>query len=423
MRLTASVALKMKKVVLPQFISSLNKYGIDISMLNLTGSDGKWEEYNIEIIYSAKKDLYRLVESLKKNNEYFKDVIITSTLEDKIKGGVLQTTGRIELENVNDIWTVLVGGNKLIHERIDAGFQKNYCSCFNSVAVVSAIKMTKTGNDRFYYLYSDSERDSVIINRFTGKNAYPMVIRYSLIEDIIKIIRGLEDNFCCIRFMNNDEDDYLFSNIADSVSKPILFRELDECPVHYLAVVNTEIRNHGMVPGDTTFGIIGLDNSTIRLTSLLEKSGLMKVLGFDRNERRMMSFENRKGLATSIENVIANADILMIMDEDVSFDYMNSIRPGQVIISGISSPLGNDEALKNKGVKEYIRLEDTDVLSLLPAMVNGAVAAGTGYFSDDTLINLADMISRMMQKKYELPGLFSDISTKVEAFISRKGKQ
>jgi hypothetical protein len=423
MKLIASITLKMKKVILPQFISTLNKYGIEISMINLMDSDGKWEEYNIEVIYSSKKELSRLVESLKKNNEYFKDIVITSTLEEKIKGGVLRTSGKIPLENVNDVWTVLVGGNKLIHERIDAGFQKNYCSSFNSVAIISGIKITKTGNDNFYHLYSDSERDSVIISRFTGRNAFPIAIRYNSIEDMIKIIKGIEDNFCCIRIMNNDAEDYLFSNIIDAVSKPLLFRELDENPVHYMSVINTLVRNHSITPDDTTFGIIGLNNSTIRLTSLLDKSGFMKVLGYDADERQMMSFENRKGLATTIENVISNSDMLMIMYEEVSFDYLNSLRPGQILISGISTQIGNAEALKNKGIKEYIRIEETDVLSILPAMINGTIATEAGHFRDDMLIKIADIISRIMQKKYELPGFFSELNTKIEGFIQKKGKQ
>ena len=56
-------------------------------------------------------------------------------------------------------------------------------------------------------------------------------------------------------------------------------------------------------------------------------------------------------------------------------------------------------------------------------MVNGAVACETGYFNDDMLIKFADIISRMMQKKYDLPGLFSEITAKIEGFILKKGKQ
>jgi len=421
MRLIASITLKMKKVILPQFITTLYKHNIDINMINLTESDGKWEDYSIEIIYSAKKDLIRLIDILSKNNEYFQNIVVTSTLEDKIKGGVLTVSSKVEIENINDVSTALIGGNKLIHEKIDAGLQNSYCASFNSIALISGIKITAaTDNRRYYHLYADSERDSVLIGRFTGKNSFPLVIKYNSIEDMIKTVKGIEENFCCLRIMNNDEDDYLLSNIIDSVTKPLIFKELDENPVHYLAVINTLISNHSIVPGDTSVGIIGLNNSTIKLTALLVKSGYMKVLGHDTNERQMMSFENRKGLATTVENVISNSDILMIMDENITHDYMQSFKAGQMVISGLTSDIGDIAVLKDKGVREFIRIEETDTLSLLPAMINAILASSEKHFSDDMLIGIARAISTQMQKKYDLPGLFSDISEEIEKMILKK---
>lgn len=421
MRLIASVTLKMKKVILPQFISTLYKHNIDINMINLTESDGKWEDYAIDIIYSAKKDLIRLIDTLKKNGEYFKDLTVTSTLEDKIKGGVLTISSKVEIENINDISTALIGGNKLIHEKIDAGLQSSYCASFNSIALISGIKITTIeDNRRYYHFYADSERDSVLIGRFTGKNSFPLVIKYHSIEDMIKTIKGIEENFCCLRIMNNDDDDYLFSNIIDVVSKPLIFRELDENPVHYLAIINALINIHSIVPGDTSVGIIGLNNSTIRLTALLVKLGYMKVLGHDTNERQMMSFENRKGLATTIENVISNSDILMIMDEKITYDYINSFRAGQAIIYGITSETVDTAVIKNKGVREFIRIEETDTLSLLPAMINAIISSAERHFSDDMLISIADLVSTQMQNKYDLPGLFSNISTEIEKLVENR---
>lgn len=420
MKLIASVTLKMKKVILPQFISTLYKHNIDINMINLTESDGKWEDYTIEIIYSSKKDLVRLIDTLSKNGEYFQAIKVTSTLEDKIKGGVLTTSSKIEIENINDIWTALIGGNKLIHEKIDSGLQKSYCASFNSIALIGGIKNTSTGvNSNYYYhLYADSERDSVLIGKFTGRNAFPLIIRYNSIEDMIKTIKGIEENFCCLRIMNNDEDDYLLANIIDAVSKPLIFRELDENPVYYLSLINTLIKNHNIIPGDTSVGIIGLNNSTIRLTSLLVKSGFMKVLGHDSNERQMMSFENKKGLATTVENVISNSDILMIMDEKISHDYINSFRAGQVVISLINTDIADSAILKEKGVREFIKIEETEVLSLLPAMINAIIVSFKRNFSDDMLINIADLISKKMGNKYDLPGLYSDISKEIENMIT-----
>ena len=418
MKLIASATIKMKKNILPQFIATLYKYNMDVNTINLTESDSKWEEYSIDIVYSVKKDLVRLVDTLKKNAELFKEVAVTSTLEDKIKGGILITSSKIEIENINDIQTVLIGGNKLIHEKIESNLQKDYCAGFNSIALIGGAKISDETDDRFFYhLYADCERDSALIRKFTGKNSFPIIIRYHTIEDMIKIIKGIEENFCCLRIMNNDEDDYLLANIIDSVTKPLIFRELDENPVFYLSLINTINKKNNIVPSETSIGIIGLTNSIIKLTSLLGQSGYMKVLGYDSNERKMMSFENKRGLATTIENVISNSDILMIMDEKISYDYINSFRAGQIIISGIADDFADAKSLEKKGVRELIKIEDSGGLSILPNLLNVFIESTEKRFSDSMLINIAECISKHLDNQYDFPNLFNNLNLGVDDFF------
>ena len=418
MKLIASVTIKIKKNILPQFIATLYKYNLDVNTINLTESDSKWEEYSIDIVYSIKKDLVRLVDTLKKNIEYFKEVTVTSTLEDKIKGGILITSSKVEIENINDIQTALIGGNKLIHEKIESNLQKNYCASFNSIALICGVKILDEGDDRlFYHLYADSERDSALIRRFTGKNSFPIVIKYNLIEDMIKIIKSIEQNFCCLRIMNNDEDDYLLANIKDAVTMPLIFRELDENPILYLSIINTLSKKNEIVPSETSVGIIGLSNSAIKLTSLLGQLGYMKVLGYDSNERRMMLFENRRGLATTIENVISNSDILMIMDEKISYDYINSFRAGQIIISGITEDLADEKSLEARGVRELIKIEDMGYLSILPGLLNAFIDSSEKCFNDSMLINIASCISKHMDNQYDLPNLFNNLDLGIKEII------
>ncbi|MCL1865229.1 MAG: hypothetical protein FWF73_05400 [Spirochaetes bacterium] len=423
MKLIASATIKMKKNILPQFIATLYKYNMDINTINLTESDSKWEEYAIDIVYSVKKDLVRLVDTLKKNIEFFKEVTVTSMLEDKIKGGILITSSKIEIENINDIQTALIGGNKLIHEKIESDLQKNYCASFNSIALISGVKNLDEADDRlFYHLYADSERDSALIKKFTGKNSFPIVIKYNTIEDMVKAVKCIEQNFCCIRIMNNDEDDYLLANIINSVTTPLIFKELNENPIYYLSIINTLGKKNNIVPSETSIGIIGLNNSIIKLTSLLGQSGYMKVLGYDSNERRMMLFENRKGLATTIENVISNSDILMIMDEKISYDYINSFRAGQIIISGITDDFADAKSLEARGVRELIKIEDTGYLSILPGLLNAFIESAEKHLSDSMLINIAACISKHINNQCEFPNLFNNLNLGIEDIILNDGQ-
>ena len=178
MKLISILAIKIKRSFLPQFIQSLYKHTCSINMINLTDSDEKWEDYSVEIIHSTRKDIARLIDYLKKNNEYFRDIAITSTIEDKIKGGLLVSCGKDILDNLNDFQTSLIGGSVLIHEKIDAGMASSFCGIFNSIALISGHKIKKDFSEaEIYHQYTDSERDAIIINRFAGKNGFPIIIK------------------------------------------------------------------------------------------------------------------------------------------------------------------------------------------------------------------------------------------------------
>ena len=418
MKLVAIVAIRIKRGFLPQFIQSLYKHTCSINMINLTDSDEKWEDYSVEIIHSTRKDLARMIDFLKKNSEYFRDISITSTIEDKIKGGLLVSCGKEELENLNDFQTSLIGGAILIHEKIEAGMKSNFCGIYNSVALISGHKIKKDLSEtEVYHQYTDSERDAVIINRFTGNNGFPLVIRYNSVEDMIKTIMTIESNFSCIRLMNHDEDDILLNSIGDSINIPLISKDNDEFPLYYLSLIKKIARNNRLKLDQTSVGIIGLNRSSIRLTSLLNNSGFMKVLGYDSRERMMMSFENEKGLATTVQNILMNTDIILIIDDTLKPDDIEYFRPGQFVISYAVNDYLNKESLKVSGIKEFLKLEETDTAVLFPGMISGLTQSGIKNFSDDMLIKMSDAVLKIMDDIYSLPDIFSDIHEKIAEII------
>ncbi|HOP61829.1 MAG TPA: hypothetical protein PK358_00025 [Spirochaetota bacterium] len=420
MKLTAVLTIRMKKGILPQFISTLYKQQMEISSINLTESDSKFDGYTIEIIYTSKKDLMRVTEALKKNSEMFRDISITSTLEDKIVGGLLVTEGKIQIETVSDIETAFLGGTTLIHEKIDAGFGKQYCSVSDSIGVISAFKKMQEPTNEYYHYYADSERDSIIISRFTDKNAYPVALKYQSVEDLIKILKGLEESFSCFRFMNTDSDDHLFRNtIIDAVKKPVLFRETDELPLYLMSVITKTCKKQRNKPEETSVGILGLNHGMIRLTSLLSSAGYLKVLGHDQRERTMMSFESEGGLATTAANVADNADILIATDDQLLRENIPSINPGGTLIAGFGGETPDPAIIAERGLKELIRFRTEDLLTLIPPMVKGITSGEQRFFSNELLIKISQSTARELSDDYRFPGFFSEVSEKIESGITR----
>lgn len=420
MKLTAALTIKMKKGILPQFISTLYKQQMEISSIDLAESDGKWDGYSIEIIYTSKKDLMRVVDALKKNSDFFRDIIITSTLEDKIRGGLLATGSKIQIDSSSDIETAFLGGTLLIHEKIDSGFGRQYCSVSESVGVISGFRKMTSPNEEYYHYCADSERDSIIISRFTGKNAFPIAIKYQSVEDMIKTLKGIEESFSCFRFMNTDSEDNLFRNtVIDSLRKPVIFRELDELPLYLMTLITKLCKKHRYKPEETSVGILGLNQGMIRLTGLLCTAGYLKVLGHDNRERTMMSFETQGGLATTVENVADNGDILIVTEEELLRDNVHSLNPGCTVITGFSSESIDASVFSERGIKEIIQYRPADMLTLLPPMVNGITSGEQKFFSDDLILKISASAAREIGDSYRLPGFFSEISGKIESAITR----
>lgn len=420
MKLTAALTIKMKKGILPQFISTLYKQQMEISNIDLTESDGRWDGYSIEIIYSSKKDLMRVIDALKKNSDLFRDMSIISTLEEKIRGGLLSTGSKIQIETNSDIETAFLGGTSLIHEKIDSGFGKQYCSVSESVGLISSFKKMAEPTDEYYHFCADSERDSIIISRFTNKNAFPLTIKYQTVEDMIKTLKGIEESFSCFRFMNTDSEDNLLRNtIIDSLKKPVLFRELDELPLYLMTLITRICKKHRYKHEETSVGIVGLNQGMIRLTGLLSSAGYLKVLGHDNRERTMMSFESQGGLATTVENVVDNGDILIITDEQLLRDNAHTLNPGCTIITGFSGESLDTSLYAEKGLKEIIQVRSSDILTLIPPMVNGITSGELKFFSDDLILKLAASTAREISDTYRFPGFFSEISVKIESAITR----
>ncbi len=418
MKLIAIVTLKIKSGNLPAFVATLYKHNCKINLINLTESEKKWEEYTIEIIYSSRKILVTFIDSIKGNSDLFKDITITSTLEDKIKGGLLRTSGKYQIETINDIETNLIGGSNLIHEKIDTGLEKNYTGVYNSVALISGFKKTaEKGDIPFFHSYTDSERDSVILSRFTGRNACPVVIKYQTIEDMLKTLKTIENNFACIRFMSYDDDDVLFDSIISGISCPVISRDFDEYPLYMLSLIKRMTKNHRLKPDQTSVGIIGLPKSATKLTRLLNRSGFMKVLGFDNRERLMMAFENERGLATTPENILMNTDILILMNDTFKAEMISMARPGQYVFSFIGDDLINAASFRERGVKEFVKLDEFALSMLFPGLLQGMLAGKIKQFDEEMLMRISDSIAKMLDSSFELPDIFSDIHEKIQSLV------
>ena len=419
MILSSEIKIKIKKEHFPNLIYEFYKHSCDIHRLDLIDSEDREDIYLIETVYSSRKNYISLIDILKKNTGKYNILEQKNSIEEKIKGGLMEIKSRNPVENTNDYNMSILGAVELIKEKINAGRGAEYCSVSNNAAVISCANLSEdVKHEDLLKLYTETEKDALTLSAFTGLNGVPLLLNFSNSDDIIKTITRIEKTFSLIRMVKSGVEDYLIADqIADSISIPFLSRDYDEVPLYLLAAAILIVKKYELNPADTAAGFIGVNSTSLRCSKLFNKTGFFKVLGHDNNDRMMMEFEKYGGLATSNENILLNSDIVFIIKNNLEEINLSRIRPGQFVILFENYNSENLKIIKERGAREIIKLDYNSINHIHPGVTEGILKSKKLRMSDQTLVYTAKKLSMLMNINFSLPDLFSSIHEKIAAAI------
>ena len=149
------------------------------------------------------------------------------------------------------------------------------------------------------------------------------------------------------------------------------------------------------------------------------EAGCLKVLGYDHDEKSMFAFEHTGGLATTIGNILINADIVICFKDHLSKEDYDTVRPGQLFVSLLSEGKIDWIQLEKGGVREFIQCDYSKLALLFPGIIQGLIKSGADSFEDGMLVNLAKAMVKLVENNYTFPDIFSDIHEKVAALIHK----
>jgi len=409
-RLISEIKVSVETGRFPDLMSLVFAGGCEISGLELLHKEGARDIYAIEVLYNSQRNFKGLVDSIKKNEDHFGLISVNNVLEEMIRGGMLYLGSKIPLENDNDFQMNILGTAELVHSRIDEGLGDGCTGISRAVGYINGIKSGSDRNDAaFYHHYIDSELESIMLNRFSDLMGMPLIISYDHGEDLIRSLQRIEASVSALKIRHvNRNDIQLYEQIYSAVSKPVVSSYYDDIPAVVMAMLLKIQQKNRLKVRESTVGIIGIDVSSIRFTKMLIKMGFMKVLGYDISEKQMLTFENMGGLATTIENIFGNTDIMIIVKNDFTLEDYQYIRPGQVIISLVEPGRINRELIRDRGVREFAQVSIGDIAPVVPGLMRGAISSGR-QFDDDRLIKIAKDLSGHISDSYRMPELFSGI--------------
>jgi hypothetical protein len=111
------------------------------------------------------------------------------------------------------------------------------------------------------------------------------------------------------------------------------------------------------------------------------------VLGFDISEVNLYHFEKEKGIATNIDNVFENADIVVFVSDCCSNEDFYKLGKGQIVLI---NPAINFDTLvfQERGIKGYELLNTENSYLLLPGLAEKMVRGQMHTFNNELLISI-----------------------------------
>jgi hypothetical protein len=419
MKLSSEIKIKLNREHFPNFIFELYRSECEIHRLDLIDTGNNEETYLLEIVYFNREKYLSFIEILSRSREKYNLISEHNAMESKIAGGLLMVRSRTELENSNDYQMNLLGAGALIKQKIESGEGELFSGINSGCAIVCGVTGRMDIDDtRIMELFCDAEIESIVLAKFSGINGFPLITGFSSNDDFVKTLSRLHGGFSCMRLISTDSNDYsLKTRLTDALPVPFLSRHIDEYPIYLLAITLTLIKKYEINPAETTVGFIGIDFSALRCASLLNALGFYRVIGHDINEGLMMEFENQNALATTIDNILINSDILFIIKEDFEADDLQKVRPGQYIISLHEPDPSESKSLTSRGVREHIYASIDNLHLIFPGLIKGMKLAGIKSIDDEMALKISRTVSRLMNPDFTLPDIFSDIHSMVAETI------
>ncbi len=421
MKLVSEVQVSMHNGDLPDFVAAAIRSDLTVHSMKIMGGDSLRSLYQFQLVYENKQRFSGFLDMIRGSGDRYGIDSVADLLEEQTLGGLLNISSKLPIENYSDFEIRLLGATELILEKIREGNGLRHSGISKNVAVISGFRFDSDLKiNSILEAYARAEEDSVILNMFTGLNAYPLILNFDHEEDLIKTIQRIESTFSAVKLNHLEElDSGFFDQMITGISAPVLSVLYDDIPLCLLTVLSKLILKHKLKTRDLTVGIVGVDISVMRLTRILMKSEYYRVLGNDGNERALMDFEKHGGLATTSDNIFINADIIILMKNIFPPEELRKIRPGVMIVSFLHKDAVDRRTLSDRGVREYVICGRKDVAALSPGVIRGALDAGLSQINDLHLVSLARKISTFLGDSIEFPDVFSDIHEKIADLIRK----
>ena len=236
------------------------------------------------------------------------------------------------------------------------------------------------------------EGKSALFASLVDLSGIPILMTEKDPDRIVELVMGIEQSFGAIQ-LEDFAAPHCFvieEKLRERLQKPVLHDDQHGTAVVALAALLNAARRVGRSLHSSVVGQIGLGAAGLGIVRLLRAHGVQRVLGADRNPTAFERLATLGGIASTVEGIMAEADIVIATTGVRGLIKPESVRPGQIILA-LSNPDPEIEPIVALERGAAFAADGKGINNVLgfPGLFRGAMNARAPRFTDQMLMAAA----------------------------------
>ncbi|MBT8135369.1 MAG: NADP-dependent malic enzyme [Gammaproteobacteria bacterium] len=384
---------------LGQILTVIGEYGLTVehlTMVHREGGKSVWE-VTLEMDAEADRGVFDKIDAL----PTAKVLGRSDRVFNRHAGGKIHTVSRVNIESqqvLRDIYTPGVARVCLAIQD-DPARAYDWTNLGHTVAIVTnGTAILGLGNIGPVAGLPVMEGKAALFAAFSDITGVPILLDTTDPQEVIRVTAAIAPSFGGIQLEDiaAPECFEIEQALVEQLEIPVLHDDQHGTAVVTLAALLNSCARAGRRPEDSIVGQVGLGAAGIGIVRLLQHAGMKKVMGADLNPQAMERLTAMGGEASSLEQIMAKADIVVATTGVKGLIRREMVRPGQVILA-LSNPDPEIEPMAAMNAGAAFAADGKGINNVLgfPGLFRGALDARAKCFTDAMLIAAARTLANL----------------------------
>lgn len=342
------------------------------------------------------------------------------------EGGKIGTKSRVRIETITDVRQIYTPGVATICKDIERYPEHayKYTSIPNQVAIVTnGTAILGLGDIGAVAGMPVMEGKSVLFDHLVGVSGVPILIQSHDPQVIIDTVRNIAPTFGAIKLedIKAPECFEIEDTLDAELDIPVLHDDQHGTAIVVLAAMLNASRFSGLMLSKSVVGIIGLGAAGMGISKLILSYGVKNVIGTDLDDAACARLVAAGGEATSLDEVMKNANIIIATTGCPGLIKPEMVRKGSVILA-LSNPnpeIEPDVAMQ-AGASFAADGKSVNNALAFPGLFRGALNVRATRINNKMKIAAAQCIARHAEENELVPSLLHpEVHKQVTAAVER----